>query len=106
MLCPWDPGGCICARPTGGWCRLYIQGSKIKRPSNKTSRDVKGLFLGVRFALHRIMVISWLGCSSRTSCMSRWGVVLEYVMGLGPLVLGLIRDKSRLLRGQVKPCLV
>ena len=28
--------------------------------------------------------------------------VLEYVMGLmGPLVLGLIRDKSRLLRGQV-----
>lgn len=33
--------------------------------------------------------------------MSRWGVVLEYVMGLGPLVLGLIRDKGRLLRGQV-----
>jgi hypothetical protein len=39
--------------------------------------------------------------------MSRWGVVLEYVMGLlvlggrySPLVLGLIRDKSRLLRGQ------
>ena len=30
------------------------------------------------------------------------GVVLEYVMGLmGPLVLGLIRDKGRLLRGQV-----
>ena len=28
-----------------------------------------------------------------------------YVMGLGPLVLGLIRDKGRLLRGQVKPCL-
>ena len=34
--------------------------------------------------------------------MSRWGVVLEYVMGLmDPLVLGLIRDKGRLLRGQV-----
>jgi hypothetical protein len=37
--------------------------------------------------------------------MSRWGVVLEYVTGLGwqysPLVLGLIRDKSHLLRGQV-----
>jgi hypothetical protein len=37
--------------------------------------------------------------------MSRWGVVLEYVrdlLGLGwchsPLVLGLIRDKGRLLR--------
>jgi hypothetical protein len=53
--------------------------------------------------LRRVMVC--LGCSSRTSCMSRWGVVLEYVMGLGwrysPLVLGLIRDKGRLLRGQV-----
>ena len=34
--------------------------------------------------------------------MSRWGVVLEYVMGLmGPLVLGLIRDKGYLLRGKV-----
>jgi hypothetical protein len=46
------------------------------------------LFLGVRFVSRRVIVISWLGCSSRTSCMSRWGVVLEYVMGLGPLVLG------------------
>ena len=70
--------------------------------SNNTSRDLKDLFLGVRFVLRRVMVISWLGCSSRTSCMSRWGVVLEYVMGLmGLLFLGLIRDKSRLLRGQV-----
>ena len=54
------------------------------------------------FVLRRVMVISWLGCSSRTSCMSRWGVVLEYIMGLvwrySPLVLGLIRDKGRLLR--------
>ena len=40
--------------------------------------------------------------------MSRWGVVLEYVMsllGLGwrysPLVLGLIRDKCHLLKGKV-----
>ena len=40
--------------------------------------------------------------------MSRWGVVLEYgrgLLGLGwmcsPLVLGLIRDKGRLLRSQV-----
>jgi hypothetical protein len=37
--------------------------------------------------------------------MSKWDVVLEYVRGLlglgwrhSPLVLGLIRDKSRLLR--------
>ena len=29
-------------------------------------------------------------------------LLLEYIMGLmGPLVLGLIRDKGRLLRGQV-----
>ena len=87
---------------------LYTCTSKIKCPSlfqvenNKTSRVVKGLFLGVRFVLPRVMVINWLGCSSRTSYMSRWGVVLEYVMGLmGPLVLGLIRDKSCFLRGQV-----
>lgn len=88
---PWDPGGCTGARPTSGRCPLYVQGSTIKRPSpfqvesNKTSRDVKGSFLGVRFVLRRVMVC--LGCSSRTSCVSRWGVVLEYVMGLGPLVL-------------------
>ena len=76
--------------------------------NNKISRDVKGLFLGVRFLSSRVIIISWLGCSSRTSCMSRWGVVLEYVsgiLGLGwlnsPLVLGLIRNKSRLLMGQV-----
>ena len=85
--------------------------SQIKSPSpfqvenNKISQDVKCLFLGVR---SRVSVISSLGCSSRTSCMSRWGVVLEYVMsllGLGwrysPLVLGLIRDKGRLLKDQV-----
>jgi hypothetical protein len=66
------------------------------------------LLLGVRFVSSRVIVISWLGCSSRTSCMSRWGVVLEYdksLLGLGwwysPLVLGLIRDKGRLLRSQV-----
>ena len=90
-------------------CPPYVQKSKIKSHSpfqvenNKISQDVKGLFLGVR---SRVSVISSLGCSSRTSCMSRWGVVLEYVRGLlglgwlySPLVLGLIRDKSRLLKG-------
>jgi hypothetical protein len=41
------------------------------------------LFLVVRFVVSRIIVISWLGCSSRTSYLSRRGVVLEvYVMGL------------------------
>ena len=84
-------------------------GVKIKSHSlfqvenNKISQDVKGLFVGVR---SRVSVISSLGCSSRTSCMSRWGVVLKYVrslLGLGwlysPLVLGLIRDKGHLLKG-------
>ena len=90
---------------------LIFRSQKIKSPSpfqvenNKISQDVKGLFLGVK---SRVSIITTLGCSSRTSCMSRWGVVLEYIMsllGLGwrysPLVLGLIRDKGRLLKGQV-----
>ena len=52
-------------------------GSQIKRSSpfqvgnNKINRDVKGLFLSVRFVSSRVIIISWLGCSSRTSCMSR-----------------------------------
>ncbi|KAK1601354.1 hypothetical protein QYE76_007686 [Lolium multiflorum] len=29
----WDPGGCTGARPTGGWCPLYVQGSTMKCPS-------------------------------------------------------------------------
>jgi hypothetical protein len=62
--------------------------SKIKRlnpfqvENNKISRDVKDLFLSVRFVSSRAIVISWLGYSLRTSCMSRWGVVLEYSRGL------------------------
>ena len=43
--------------------------------NNKMSPDVKGLFLGVRFVSSRVIIISWLGCSSRTSCLSRRGVV-------------------------------
>jgi len=67
-----------------GGCPPYLQDSKIKSHSlfrvNKISQDVKGLFLDIKFVSSR--VISWLGCSSRTSCMSRWGVVLEYVRDL------------------------
>jgi hypothetical protein len=74
---PWDPGGYTRAGSSRGGCPPYLQESKIKSHSifqiNKISRDVKGLFLGVRFVSSRVE----LGCSSRTSCMSRWGVVLE-----------------------------
>ena len=65
------------------------EATKIKSPnpfqveSNKMSRDVKGSFLGVRSVSSRVILIGWLGCSSRTSRLSRRGVVLEaYVMGL------------------------
>ena len=53
---------------------LMFRSLKIKSHSlfqvenNKISQDEKGLFLGVR---SRVSVISLLGCSSRTSCMSR-----------------------------------
>ncbi|EMS61677.1 hypothetical protein TRIUR3_25337 [Triticum urartu] len=80
----------------------------IQVESNKTSLDVKGLFLGVRFVLRRVngyklvrlqledKLHVQVGCSVR---------VRNGPNGLGwrysPLVLGLIRDKGRLLRGQV-----
>jgi hypothetical protein len=81
---PWDLGGSTHAGPTCGWCPPYVpEAAKIKSPNlcrgedNKMSRDVNGLFLGVRFMLSRVIVMSWLGCSSRTSCLSRRGVLLE-----------------------------
>ena len=47
---PWDPVGDIRADPARGGCPPYLQESKIKsRSLFKISRDVKGLFLGVRF---------------------------------------------------------
>ena len=91
---PWDPGGDIRADPARGGCPPYLQESKIKsRSLFKISRDVKWLFLGVRFASSRIIVRLQLedelyvqvGCSVR-------GV--KGLLGLNPL--GLI---SRLLRG-------
>jgi hypothetical protein len=74
---PWDSGGYTRAGSSRGGCPPYLQESKIKSRSlflvNKISRDVKDLFLCVRFVSGRVE----LGCSLRTSCMSRWGVVLE-----------------------------
>jgi hypothetical protein len=60
-----------------GRCPPYLKGSKLKSHSliqvrnNKISRDVKDLFLGVSFVSSGVS----LGCSSRTRCMSRRGVV-------------------------------
>jgi hypothetical protein len=97
---PWDPGGYRAGSSCGG-CPTYLQESKIKSRGrfqvNKISRDVKGLFLGVRFVFRRVIVRLQLedelhvqvGCSVR-------GV--KGLLGLSPL--GLI---SPLLKGQVKP---
>jgi len=102
---PWDPGGYTRAGPASGGCPPYLQESKIKSRSllqvNKISRDVKGLFLGVRFVssggivsvIVRLQLEDELhvqvGCSVR-------GV--KGLLGLSPLEL-----ISRLLRGQVRP---
>jgi hypothetical protein len=101
---PWDPGDYTRAGPSRGGCPPYFQKSKIKSRSlfqvNKISRDVKGLFLGVRFmssgVIIRVIVMLQLedelhvqvGCSVRR---------VKGLLGLSPL--GLI---SRLLRGQVR----
>jgi hypothetical protein len=57
---PWDPGGYTRAAPSRGGCPPYLQESKIKYRSlfqvNKISRDVKYLFLGVRFVSSRVIV--------------------------------------------------
>jgi len=55
---PWDPGGDIRTDPARGRCSPYLQeSSKIKSHSLfKISRDVKDLFLGVRFASSGVIV--------------------------------------------------
>jgi hypothetical protein len=56
------------------------------------NQDVKGLFLGVKFVSSRVFFLSWLGCSSKMSCLSRRGVVLETcdgISGQGKTVHGL-----------------
>ena len=55
---PWDPGGDIRTDPARGGCPPYLQeSSKIKSHSLfKISRDVKGLFFGVRFASSGVIV--------------------------------------------------
>jgi hypothetical protein len=73
---PWDPGGCTRASPMRGGCSPYLMGSKNQIRNNKISRDVKGLS-------SRCLVLGQVDsvfehpscCSSRTSCLSRRGVV-------------------------------
>ena len=89
-LLPWDLGGYTCPDIAFEWCPPTIEEvAKIKSPNlfqvenNKMRRDVKSLFLDVRSILSRLIIISWLGCSSRKSYLSRRGVVLE-VNVIGP----------------------
>jgi hypothetical protein len=58
------------------------EAAKIKSPNlfqvenNKLCRNVKGLFLSVRFVSSQVIIVmSWLGCRSRTSCLSCRGGV-------------------------------
>jgi hypothetical protein len=57
---PWNPGGYTRAGPSCGGYPPYLQESKIKSHSlfqvNKISRDVKDLFLGVRFVCSGVIV--------------------------------------------------
>jgi hypothetical protein len=74
--CPWDPGGCTRASPMRRGCPPYLMGSKNQIRNNKICRDVKGLS-------SRCLVLGQVDsnfkhpscCSSRTSCLSRRGVV-------------------------------
>ena len=63
--CPWDPGGCKRKSLARGGFSPYRSESKIKSRSlirvslfqvNTIGRDVKGLFLGVRFVWSRVVV--------------------------------------------------
>jgi len=70
---PRDPAGCTCEVIASGCCPPSIEeAAKIKSSYLYQVENNK---------MSRVIVISWLGCSSRTSCLSRKGVVLEvYVM--------------------------
>jgi hypothetical protein len=80
---PWHPGGYTCAIIAFIQCPPSIEeAAKIKSPNlfqvenNKLCRNVKGLFLSVRFVSSQVIIVmSWLGCRSRTSCLSCRGGV-------------------------------
>jgi hypothetical protein len=104
---PWDPGGYTRAGPSRGGCPPYFQESKIKSCSlfqvNKISRDVKGLFLGVRFMSSGVIVSVIVKLQLEDELHVQVGCSVRRVKGLlGHSPLWLI---SRLLRGQVRPLL-
>jgi hypothetical protein len=79
---PWHPVGYTCAIIAFRRCPPSIEeAAKIKSPNlfqvenNKLSQDVKGLFSSVRFVSSQVIIMSWLGCSSKTSCLSGRGGV-------------------------------
>jgi hypothetical protein len=88
---PWDPGG---------WCPPYVQGLKLFLvENNKTSRDVKSLFLGVMFVSCGVILSVVVKLQLEDELHVQVGCSVRRVkdlLGLSPL--GLI---SRLLRGQV-----
>ena len=98
---PWDPGGYLRAGPAQGGCPPYLQESKIKNCSLfKISRDVKGLFLGFRFASSGVIVSVIVRLQLEDELHVQVGCSVRGVKGLlGLSPLGLI---SCLLRGQVK----
>lgn len=88
---PWDPGGCTCTGSSHGGCPTYLQELEIKScipipgQNNKLSRDVKGLFLGVKFEFCRVIrsqledeLLVQVGCSVRE---------VKGLLGLSPLGL-------------------
>ena len=97
---PWDPGGYLRAGPAQGGCPPYLQESKIKNCSLfKINRDVKGLFLGFRFASSGVIVSVIVRLQLEDELHVQVGCSVRGVKGLlGLSPLGLI---SRLLRGQV-----
>jgi hypothetical protein len=102
---PWDPGGYTRAGLSRGGCPPYLQESKIKSRSlfqvNKISRDVKSLFLGVRFVSSRVIISVIVKLQLENELHVQVGCSVRRVKGLlGLSPLGLI---SRLLRGQVRP---
>ena len=103
---PWESGGQVAASRIKG-CNFI---SVLVIVNSKISRDVKGLFLGDRFVLDRVKLLTGEGyAAARGRAAPKGGSsVMGGQLGLfghmGPsaaCTLGFVRDKIRSLRGQV-----